>query len=65
MRLLSLDKPEDLDAEDVAYDRLSVAYGLSLAPDNIAENIKSQDIKDYKKEPSDRDKYPIIGKEQV
>ena len=65
MRLRSLAQPEDLDAEGVAYDRLSVAYGLSLDPDNIAEIIKSQNIDDLEKEPSDRDKHPIISKEQV
>ena len=69
IRLLSLaTKPEDLNAEGVAYDRLSVAYGLSLYPDNIAEIIKSQDIKDYEEEPepsesSYTDRY--VGSEQV
>lgn len=66
MRLLSLaTKPEDLNAEGVAYDRLSVAYGLSLYPDNIVKIIKSQKIEDLEKKPSEsyRDKYP--GKEQV
>lgn len=47
------------------YDRLSVAYGLSLDPDNIAKIIKSQDIKDYEEEPSESDTDRYIGSEQV
>ena len=64
IRLFSLDKPEDLDAEGVAYDQLSVAYGLSLYPNNIVKIIESQTIEDLEKEPSKsyRDKY--LGKEQ-
>ena len=67
MRLRSLVQPEDLNTEGVAYERLSVAYGLSLYPDNIAEIIKSQKIVDLEKKPSesDRDKHPFISKEQV
>lgn len=65
MRLRSFDKPEDLNTEGVEYDRLSVAYGLSLDPDNIAKIIKSQDIKDYEEEPSESDTDRYIGPEQV
>lgn len=65
IRLCSLAQPEDLNTKGVAYDRLSVAYGLSFAPDNIAKIIKSQDIGDYKKEPSEADTDRYIGSEQV
>ena len=65
MRLRSLVQPENLDAEGVEYDRLSVAYGLSLDPDNIAKIIKSQDIGDYEPEPSESDTDRYIGSEQV
>lgn len=65
MRLRSLVQPENLDAEGVEYDRLSVAYGLSLDPDNIAKIIKSQDIGDYEQEPSESDTDRYIGSEQV
>lgn len=65
MQLLSFDKPKDWDEEGVEYDRLSVAYGLSLDPDNIAEIIKSQDIKDYEEESSEADADRYIGPEQV
>lgn len=57
MRLRSLAQPKDLDAEGVEYDRLSVAYGLSLDPDNIAKIIKSQDIGDYEEEPGPSESY--------
>lgn len=68
IRLNSLTKqPKDLDAEGVAYDRLSVAYGLSLDPANIAEIIKSQDIKDYEEDSGPSESYTdrYIGSEQV
>ena len=65
IRLRSLAQPENLDAEGVEYDRLSVAYGLSLDPDNIAKIIKSQDIGDYEEEPSESDTDRYIGPEQV
>lgn len=65
MRLLSFDKLKDLIEGGVEYDRLSVAYGLSLDPDNIAEIIKSQDIGDYEGEPSESDTDRYIGSEQV
>ena len=65
IRLRSLVQPENLNTEEVAYERLSVAYGLSLYPDNIAEIIESQKIEDLEKKPSESYTDRYIGSEEV
>ena len=64
--LRSLHEPEDLQLNPIqegTYDRLSVAYGLSFGPDNIAETIV--EFEDHEPEPPEERGDRYIGNEQI
>lgn len=64
----SLNVPEDLRASSILqkdYDRLSVAYGLSFDPYNIASIIKKQMLPELKLEPPKVTDTNFVSKEMV
>ena len=66
--LRSLRVPEDLQAGSIlqeTYDRLSVAYGLSFDPYNIAGIIKKQMLPEFRFEPPEMSDTNFISKEMV
>ena len=56
VKAMNLPTPDQLEAPEADYNRISVAYGLSFEPFDIGAIVKENDVEDFEANPPDKSK---------